>query len=131
MEKKLPRLPDLELEVMQAVWKSEATPHTGEIHQRLAQAKKRPIQVVQTVLGRLEEKGFLKREKLGRLNYYTALIAEDIYRANDTASFLAKLYGNSPARLVAALLSSKSTSEEDLAEIRLMLERGQNDEYFA
>jgi predicted transcriptional regulator len=123
MEQKIPRLPDLELEVMLAVWKSETTPHTGEIHQRLSSCsgKKRPIQVVQTVLSRLEEKGFLKREKLGRLNYYAPLVEEEAYRANETASFLAKLYGNSPARLVAALL--QSTSEEDLAEIRRMLER--------
>jgi predicted transcriptional regulator len=123
MEQKIPRLPDLELEVMLAVWKSDATPHTGEIHQRLYSGKKRPIQVVQTVLGRLEEKGFLKREKRGRLNYYAPLVEEDAYRANETASFLAKLYGNSPARLVAALLQSEDTSEEDLAEIRHLLER--------
>jgi predicted transcriptional regulator len=123
MERKLPRLPDLELEVMLAVWKSETVPHTGEIHQRLSSGKKRPIQVVQTVLGRLEDKGFLKREKLGRLNYYAPLVEEEAYRANETASFLAKLYGNSPARLVAALLNSESTSEEDLAEIRQMLKR--------
>jgi predicted transcriptional regulator len=114
MEQKIPRLPDLEFEVMLAVWKSETPTHTGEIHKRLSSGKKRPIQVVQTVLGRLEDKGFLKREKIGRRNYYSPFVAEEVYRANETASFLARHYDNSPARLVAALLRSESTSAEDL-----------------
>lgn len=121
---KIKRLPDLELEVMLTIWQSGGTPHTGEIHQRLADGKKRPIQAVQTVLTRLEEKGFVRREKVGRLNYFYPLIEEDVYREQETASFLEKLYGNSPARLVAALVQSDSISEDDLAEIRRTLERG-------
>lgn len=123
MEKEIKRLPDLELEVMLAIWQSGDTLHTGEICQRLSGEKKRPIQAIQTVLSRLEEKGFVKREKIGRLNYFYPLVKETAYREQETASFLEKLYGSSPARLVAALVQSESVSEEDLAEIRRILER--------
>lgn len=123
-ENKIKRLPDLELEVMLTIWQSGNIPHTGEIHQRLADGKRRPIQAVQTVLARLEEKGFVRREKIGRLNYFYPLIAAETYREQETASFLEKLYGNSPARLVAALVRSDSISEDDLAEIRRVFERG-------
>jgi len=123
MGKEMKRLPDLELETMLVIWQSEDTLHTGEIHQRLAGNKKRPIQAIQTVLSRLEEKGFVRREKIGRLNYFHPLIIQESYRTQETASFLEKLYGNSPARLVAALVQSESISTEDLAEIRRILDR--------
>lgn len=123
MQKEIKRLPDLELEVMLAIWKSGAVLHTGEIHQKLSVDKKRPIQAIQTVLSRLEEKGFVQREKIGRLNYFRPMIAEEAYRTQETASFLEKLYGNSPVRLVAALVQSESISAEDLAEIKRILER--------
>ena len=122
MNKEIKRLPDSELEVMLTIWKSGEILHTGEIHQRIG--KGRPIQAVQTLLGRLCDKGFLRCEKRGRLNFYHPLAAEEDYRRQETASFLEKLYGNSAARLVAALVQSDSLSESDLAEIRGILEKG-------
>lgn len=123
MEKDIKRLPDLELEVMLIIWQSGKDLHTGEIHQRLLGGKKRPIQAIQTVLSRLEEKGFVRREKVGRLNYFHPIVEEEAYRARETASFLEKLYGNSPVRLVAALVQSESMSADDLAEILRIIDR--------
>lgn len=123
MEKEIKRLPDLELEAMLVIWKSGKPLHTGEIHQTLTAVKKRPIQAIQTVLSRLEEKGFIRREKIGRLNYFDPIIAEEAYRTQETASFLEKLYGNSPALLVASLVRNDSISAEDMAEIKRILER--------
>lgn len=124
MEHKIKRLPDFELEVMLVIWQNGTKLHTGEIHSKITNSKVRPIQAVQTVLTRLEEKGFVRREKLGRLNYFYPTIAVETYREQETASFLEKLYGNSPARLVAALVKSDAISDDDLAEIRRVLERG-------
>lgn len=122
MKKDIKRLPDLELEAMLIIWKSEKALHTGEIHRLMSNAKERPHQVTQTVLGRLEEKAFVKREKIGRLNYFNALVSEADYRTSETASFLEKLYGNSPALLMAALVQNDKLSAEDLAEIKRMLD---------
>lgn len=124
MGKEFKRLPDLELEVMLAIWGSDEPMHTGEIAQRLDKSKIRPIQAVQTVLSRLGEKGFVRCEKKGRFNYYYPLVAEENYLKDETASFLEKLYGNSPSKLVAALVKSAPMSEEDLSEIRKILEAG-------
>jgi predicted transcriptional regulator len=123
MEKEIKRLPDLELEAMLVIWQSGKALHTGEIHRLLTVSKERPHQVTQTVLSRLEDKAFVRREKLGRLNYFYPLVAEEDYRASETASFLEKLYGSSPVRLMAALAESDSLSAQDVAEIKLILER--------
>lgn len=117
------KLPDAELEVMLAIWKSERPMHTGEILKRLPPEKQGRIQALQVLLGRLAEKGFVDCEKIGRLNYYTPLVPEQEYRSLETATFIERLYGNSPARLVAALVREGSLDEQTLAEIRLILDR--------
>ena len=108
------RLPDSELEVMLLIWRSQEPIHTGEILSRLALQKATNLQAVQSTLNRLLGKEFIACEKVGRLNYYTSLVAEDAYRQQETESFLEKLYQSSPSRLVAALLESPALTEEEL-----------------
>ncbi len=123
MDREIKRLPDLELEAMLVIWSSGKVLNMGEIHQQLTAGKTRPYQVTQTVLSRLEDKGFVRREKRGRQNFFHPLVAERDYRERETSTFLEKLYGNSPARLVAALVESENINVDELAEIKRLLEQ--------
>lgn len=118
------KLPDSELEIMRCIWLHETPTHIGEIMERLDPGKKRPYQAVQTLLGRLVEKGFLRCEKLGRLNYYTPLVELEAYRNSETASFVERMYANSPVRLIAALVRDTELSDQERDEIRRILEKG-------
>ena len=117
----LKRLSESELDVMLVVWRAQEALDTGEVARRLQKGWK--IQAVQVVLGRLVKKGYLSCEKIGRLNYYTPLVAEADYRAAETETFVEKLYRNSPKSLIAALVQSQPLSKEDLEEIRALLDR--------
>ena len=119
----LKRLSESELDVMLVVWRAQEALDTGEVARRLQKGWK--IQAVQVVLGRLVKKGYLSCEKIGRLNYYTPLVAEADYRAVETETFVEKLYRNSPKSLIAALVQSQPLSKEDLEEIRALLGRGE------
>ena len=119
----LKRLSESELDVMLVVWRAQEALDTGEVARRLQKGCK--IQAVQVVLGRLVKKGYLSCEKIGRLNYYTPLVAEADYRAAETETFVEKLYRNSPKSLIAALVQSQPLSKEDLEEIRALLGRGE------
>ena len=119
----LKRISESELDVMLVVWRAPAALDTGEVARRLQKGWK--IQAVQVVLGRLVKKGYLSCEKIGRLNYYTPLVAEADYRAAETETFVEKLYRNSPKSLIAALVQSQPLSKEDLEEIRALLGRGE------
>ena len=119
----LKRLSESELDVMLVVWRAQEALDTGEVARRLQKGWK--IQAVQVVLGRLVKKGYLSCEKIGRLNYYTPLVAEADYRASETETFVEKLYRNSPKSLIAALVQSQPLSKEDLEEIRALLDRGE------
>ncbi len=124
MEQKMKRLPDLELEVMLIIWRSDKVLHTGDIHRRLTADRSLPRQSTQTVLGRLEDKGFVRREKIDNNNYFHPLVAEPDYCAKETATFLEKMYSNSPTKLVTALVKNDIISAEDAAEIKRILDRG-------
>lgn len=113
------RLPDSELEVMLIIWDGEGAVSTSDIMRSMK--KKKSIQQVQNSLNRLESKGFLECQKIGRLNYYTPLVPLEAYRSQETVSFLDKLYQNSGGKLFAALIETNALSAADIEEIKNFL----------
>ena len=107
MERHDVRLPDAELEVMKALWSLERYPaHTGEIAARLDKSWKAP------------------GTKEGRANGYTPLVEERDYLARESRSFLERVHGGSLSSLVASLYPEVSLTQEDLAALERILEKG-------
>ena len=123
MERHDVRLPDAELEVMKALWSLERYPaHTGEIAARLDKSWKAPTLL--KLLSRLEERGFVAGTKEGRVNGYTPLVEERDYLARESRSFLERVHGGSLSSLVASLYPEVSLTQEDLAALERILEKG-------
>ena len=118
--KDIRRLPDAELEIMQALWACAGPASRADVAARLT----RPLAVTTqlTVLTRLEEKGFLRVEKEGRRSRYTPLISQKDYLAAQSRSFVQKVCGGSLPAFAAALCDSGLTREE-LDQLRDLLER--------
>lgn len=123
MKAEIKRLGDAELEVMQAVWAAGEPVGSALIQSALAGKRSWALPTLLTVLSRLCEKGFLKSERRGRSNLYTALIGEDAYRQKEGRTILEKLYGNSVTGLVAALYDGKSIGDRDMEELRAFLDQ--------
>ena len=123
MRASIRKLPDGELEVMQAVWACAPPASRTDIENLLYQTHPMAMTTLLTMLTRLAEKGFLAIEKKGRRSYYTPLIAQQDYLAAQSKNFFEKLCGGSVSTFAAALCDS-GLSKEDLAELRNLLERG-------
>ena len=121
MEKELRRLPDSELEVMQALWELEAPVPRAAVEAAMAERKPMAQTTLLTLLSRLAEKGFVKVEKQGRSSVYTPLVAREDYQAKQSRRFLDRLFGGSIPAFASALTAS-GLSKEDLAELRKLLE---------
>ena len=80
------------------------------------------MSALQTVLSRLEEKGFVKSEKSGRNRFYTVLISEEEYLVEESRSFFGRLGGKKLTSLVAALYDSKDISDSDLEELKKFID---------
>ena len=112
--KQISRLPDAELEVMQALWAVPEYPaRTSDLAATLLK-----------LLSRLEERGFVRGEKEGRSNGYTPLVNRPDYLAAESRSFLERVHGGSLSSLMAALYPEKELSREDIAELERILEKG-------
>lgn len=80
-------------------------------------------QTLLTVLARLTEKGFLESVRKGRERQYTAIISEDEYLEVETSDFLKRYSGHSMGGLVKTLFSSNSLSDNELDELRSLLDQ--------
>lgn len=112
------KLPDAELEIMQAVWKVGGETCSAEIIKNLSESREWAMTTILTLLARLVEREFLSVRKTGKSNIYTPLISENAYLENASKTFLQKLHGNSLKSLVAALYEGNAISESDIAELR-------------
>ena len=115
------RLPDAELEVMQALWSLPAPAARGEISAIVCAQHPMAQTTLLTLLSRLGEKGFVAVEKQGRQSVYTPLVARQDYLAAQSGRFVKKLFGGSMSAFATAVCDS-GLSREELAELRRLLE---------
>lgn len=119
-------LPDSELDIMLVVWRS------GEpvAAPQLLEALEKPLtaSALHSYLKRLEEKGFLRCEKEGRVNTYLPLVTEEDYRRQAGGAVLEKLYDGSLKTFAAALWDGGKLTASQVSELRDYLdelERGE------
>ena len=118
------RLPDAELEVMQALWRQEKYPVSSAALMEELAGRRWQTATLLKLLSRLEERGFVRGEKEGRSNGYTPLVNRPDYLAAESRSFLERVHGGSLSSLMAALYPEKELSREDIAELERILEKG-------
>ena len=117
------RLPDTELEVMQALWASDTPVPRAQLEERLAQTHPMAPTTLLTQLSRLSEKGFVRVDKEGRKSLYAPLVTREDYLAAQSRSFIQKLCGGSLSTFASALCDS-GLSKEELEELRELLKEG-------
>lgn len=117
------RLPDTELEVMQALWASDTPVPRAQLEERLAQTHPMATTTLLTLLSRLSEKGFVRVDKEGRKSLYAPLVTREDYLAAQSRSFIQKLCGGSLSTFASALCDS-GLSKEELEELRELLQEG-------
>jgi len=116
------RLPDAELEVMQAVWACTPPVARIEIDGILKDTHPMALTTLLTLLTRLSEKGFIKIEKSSRSARYIPLVAQEDYLAQQSKRFFDQLCGGSLSTFATALCNSGLTKEE-IAELCGLLDR--------
>ena len=107
-----------EEEIMRVLWSADVPITAKDVCDTLKD-KDWKYSTVATLFSRLEEKGAVTHEKRGRFFYYTPLISEEAYRAQQTENLISKLYNGSVKNLITALLSTNPIPKDDLEEIKI------------
>lgn len=115
------KLTKLEMEVMESVWRAGAPVSVREIQEGLG--REAAYTTVQTIVGRLEEKGALRRvKKIGNAYLFEAVVTRKAVQKRFVDELL-ELFGGSAAPLISHLIETKKLTLEDIREAEAELER--------
>ncbi len=115
---------DAELEVLNLLW------HRGpstvrDVHDALTEL--RPIQYTTTLktLQVMANKGYVKRDESQRAHVYEAAVDRGETQRALVGDLVDRVFNGSAAGLIAGALSAKKASQEELAEIRRLLDEAE------
>lgn len=114
------RMPDGELELMMIIWEENRPISRIEIEKKLD----RDIlpSTILSYLSRLEDKGFVSREKRGKINYYSAVVDKDKYLREAGKNILDIMFGGSLKNFTSALYDGDNLSKEDIYELQKFID---------
>jgi len=117
---KLPPLSEVQAEIMNVVWDADEVTVTT-VWQALS--KRRPLarNTVQTLMSRLEEKGWLRHRADGNAFLYSAAVARSRARRQLVRRLVDTVFAGSAEGLVQALLDGRGISAEEAARIRVLI----------
>ena len=131
MEDRMIKLPASELEIMQAIWildeEGEKFISASLVMKRFPALNRLKLTTVLTLITRLQTKGFIRTEKLGRSNCYTPIISSAEYRRFAYGDFVEKVYRNDRMDLFSALIADDALTAEDIEEIKAMIAKAESE----
>jgi len=118
-------LSDSEWRIMKQLW--ERSPSTlGELTKALEPETGWTRATVFVLLKRLIAKNAVRMDENQRSNVYSPLIVREDIAPAETESFLNRVYDGSLEMMFSSLTSRKKLSTEEIAEIRQILDRAEN-----
>ena len=111
-------------EIMEIVWSSPETTVT-EVWETLSRRRDLARNTVQTMMARLEDRGWLKHRAEGKTYYYSAKRPRSESLGNRVAQMVDRLFAGSPEELVTALLEHRGLTTEEAQRIQKMIEEAE------
>ena len=115
---------DSEWYVLDCLW--QQSPQTAmelveALSRRVGWAKSTTI----TTLRRMEEKGLVRSETIGKAKHYTPLVAREEAEIEETHTFLDRVYRGSVGLMVSTMARRQALTQEDIAQLRAILDQAE------
>lgn len=122
MAKSLPRPTDAELAILRVLW--ERGPATvRQVHDALAGDRATGYTTTLKLMQIMAEKGLVTRDESARTHVYEARVSRDRTQRQLVSDLIDRAFGGSAAALVLQALSAQPASDEELGEIRRLIDR--------
>jgi predicted transcriptional regulator len=118
---KLPRPTDAELAILGVLW-SEGPSTVREVHERLQQETGTGYTTVLKLMQIMAEKGLVDRDESQRAHVYRPRVSADKTQHQLVSDLVKRAFGGSATRLAMQALSTQTSTPEELAELRRMLD---------
>ncbi len=120
--KKLSSLTDLEIDIMNVVWRQRRAT-VRQIVDSLRDQRPLAYTTVQTILSILTQKGVVEYTREGRAFVYTAILKPEGVRREVIAAVVEKLFAGSSQSLVLHLIESDTLTAAEAESLRNLLDR--------
>jgi predicted transcriptional regulator len=121
-----PSLANSELAVMELLWEQSGLTARKIRETLYPDESKAQHGTVQRLLQRLEEKGFVSRDKTLPVHLFSAEFSREAYASGQLESLTAKLTGGSIAPLITHLMEQERLTPEEIKRLRRILEERKN-----
>ncbi|NNE93222.1 MAG: BlaI/MecI/CopY family transcriptional regulator [Verrucomicrobiales bacterium] len=116
-----PRPTEAELEILQVLW-NEGPSTVRAVHEALVSTKATGYTTTLKLMQKMADKGLVTRDESRRSHVYTAAMEAEKTQRQLVQHLLHGAFGGAPGRMVMQALSENPATEEELAEIRQLLD---------
>ena len=118
-------LTEAEWEIMKVVWEQEPCA-AGTVQEALAQSRGWAYSTVKTTMDRMVKKGLLTTHTIRNLSLFTSRISETEARRSEFRKMLKRAFDGALAPMMQFLLENEQFSDEDLNQLRQVVDKTQN-----
>ncbi len=109
------KLTEREEQIMQVIWQKDAV-FIRDVVEQLPKPKPH-YNTVATIIKILVKKGFLKSEKVGNTDRYSAKVPIEDYRKEDIKDIKKKYFGNSLPKMMAHFAKQEKLTDTEIQEL--------------
>jgi BlaI family penicillinase repressor len=121
-KRKLPAVSPAETEILRLVWQLDKAT-VQEVCDSLPAKRKITYATVQTLLRRLERKGYLKHRIRGKAHVFFAAVNSEKVIKRSVSDFLDRLFGGDPVPLMQYLAEHGKIDADDIEKLKQLIEK--------
>jgi BlaI family penicillinase repressor len=120
--KSLPALSPAETEILRLVWQLDKAT-VQDVCNSLPANRKIAYATVQTLLRRLEKKGYLKHQIRGKAYVFFPVVKQEAVIKRSVSDFLNRLFGGDPIPLVQYLAEHGKIDADDIKKLKEVIDK--------
>lgn len=121
-KKTSPALSPAETEVLRVVWQIESAT-VQDICDALSEYRSVNYATVQTLLRRLEKKGYIRHDVKGKAHVFSAAVKREEVIKRTVGDFVQRLFGGDPLPLMMHLADHSELKEEDIKRLKKLIKQ--------
>jgi len=121
-KRKLPALSPSETEMLRLVWKLDKAT-VQDVCDRLPARRKITYATVQTLLRRIEKKGYVKHNIRGKAHVFFPAVKKEHVIKRSVSDFLDRLFGGDPVPLVQYLAEHGKIDGDDIEKLKRLVSK--------
>lgn len=115
------KLAETEWEIMEGIWNHGGQVSVREVQDALYPKAEKAYTTTQTIMNILVTKGFLKRKKIGMVNFYTPKISRELAAQHEARSLASRIFNGSMGAFATYLVDSGELSSQELQQLKALI----------